>query len=228
MNRASAAGAALAYRLPGEWWEIPLTGAEAAATSVRALVRTRLGRRDDLAAARADQRRRLTDAATRAMSAGATQLHVSQRDGGVALASMLTEYRPRLPLGGHAAPALVADALARELVVAEAPDTPAGAHWDAFAEQGGAVFARADGFVLRCSRTREVPSGGGDAPALTVDYWLTVPGHAAVVLVSFTTALAELAPLMTELFDGVVAAAEWNEDAAAHHVGPPRVLGGRA
>lgn len=216
MIRASAGGAALAYRLPGEWWEIPLGSTEAVTASVRALVRTRLGRRDDLAAVRAEQRRRLVGAATRAMAAGATQLHVSQRDDdGVAFASMLTEYRPRLPLGERAEPALVADALARALAASEAPDVPPGAHWETFVEQGGAMFGKADGFVLRLSRTQDAPSSDGSIPALTVDYWLTVPGRAASVLVTFTTALTELAPLMTELFDGVIAAAEWVPDAAA-------------
>lgn len=216
MIRASGGGAALGYRLPGEWWEIPLDSAEAVTASVRALVRTRVGRRDDLAAVRAEQRRRLVGAATRAMAADATQLHVSQRDDdGIAFASMLTEYRPRLPLGEHAEPALVADALARALAASGAPDVPAGAHWESFAEQGGVVFRKEDGFVLRRSRTQDAPSGDGGVPAFTVDYWLTVPGRAAAVLVTLTTALTELAPLMTELFDGVIAAAEWIRDASA-------------
>jgi hypothetical protein len=77
------------------------------------------------------------------------------------------------------------------------------------------VFAKEDGFVLRLSRMQDAPSGDDGVPAFTVDYWLTVPGRAAAVLVTLTTALTELAPLMTELFDGVIAAAEWIPDAAA-------------
>ena len=36
-----------------------------------------------------------------------------------------------------------------------------------------------------------------------------------VVLVTFTTALAELAPLMTELFDAIIGAAVWIESEGA-------------
>jgi hypothetical protein len=71
--------------------------------------------------------------------------------------------------------------------------------------------------VLRRERRIEAADPANDAPVAVADYWLTEPGRNRVVLVSFTTALAELAPLMTELFDAVVGAAEWIEldDAAA-------------
>lgn len=208
MSLAQDRAAALEYRLPGEWWAIAVDGSDAAADSVRRLTRATLGRRDDQATARAEQRRRLTAAAHRAVAAGATQLHVSMRgEHGIAFASMLTEYRPRLPLGARAEPELVADALVRALARTGASRTSGGDHWGDFADEGGSAFGRADGLVLRRSRLVDGPSAA--APALTVDYWLTEPGRADVVLATFTTALVELAPLMTELFDGVIAAAEW-------------------
>ncbi|QKJ20366.1 hypothetical protein [Microbacterium hominis] len=211
-------GPALAYRLPGEWWSVPMTTADDASASIAALVRQTLGRRDDQATARARQRARLTDAAERARAAGATQFHLSLRDGaGIALASTLAEYRPLLPLGGQVDAAAVADALvgafAREATGDASIDDP----WERFAAAGGAVFAKDDGLVLR--RTRSVAGDDpGDAhaqvPTVIVDYWLTVPGRAAVVLSTFATGLAELEPLMVDLFDAVVAASAWIEDPA--------------
>lgn len=201
----SAPAPALRLRLPGEWEQLPLGADADIADAVAALVRIHFGRRDDQATLRAQQRDRLSATARRARDAGATQYHLSiAAPGGLAFASSVAEYRPGLPLGSAAEPAAVADELVRVLCPGEA-----GEHWDRFAAMGGAAFEKGEGLVLRTERRLDPADAERDAPAAVADYWLTTPGRAGVVLVSFTTALAELAPLMVELFDAVVAAAEW-------------------
>lgn len=198
---------ALILPLPGEWRALPLGDDEAIAADVAAFVRAHYGRRDDQATLRAEQRARLGEAARRARDAGATQFHLSlTAPGGAALAATAAEYRPGLPLGSSPEPAVVADALVRVLAGGAAADDAA--PWERFDAAGGAVFDRGDGLVLRASRRIEPADPGGVATAV-VDYWLTEPGRAAAVLITFTTALAELAPLMTELFDAIVGAAAW-------------------
>lgn len=202
----SAASPALRLVLPGTWQELPLGDDASITDAVAALVRAHYGRRDDQATFRARHRDRLAEAARRARDAGATQYHLSlAAPGGLAFASSVAEYRPGLPLGAVDDPAAVADELVRVL----APGAP-GEHWDRFDRSGGAAFEKGDGLVLRTERRLDPSDGERDAPVAIADYWLTVPGSAAVVLLTFTTALAALAPLLTELFDAVVGAAEWS------------------
>jgi len=203
----SAASPALHLVLPGTWQELPLGDDASITDAVAALVRAHYGRRDDQATFRTRQRDRLAEAARRARAAGATQYHLSlAAPGGLAFASSVAEYRPGLPLGASVDPVAVADQLVRVL---SPGDGEGDEHWDRFARSGGAAFEKGEGLVLRTERRLDPSSGDRDAPVAIADYWLTVPGSAAVVLLTFTTALAELAPLLTELFDAVVGAAEW-------------------
>lgn len=204
--------AALRLSLPGEWRAFALSpDDDAIAAEVASFVRERFGRRDDQATARAQQRARLGEAVRRARDAGATQLHLSLRaPGGLAFASTVAEYRPSLPLGESTDAAVLADALVGVL----APDVDGALpdqRWEAFGVAGGVVFERQDGLVLRRDSRIEAEDPQQDAPTAVVDYWLTEPGRNRVVLVSFTTALAELAPLMIELFDAIIGAAAWVE-----------------
>ena len=200
---------ALRLALPGQWHALPLGSDEQIAHDVASFVRGHFGRRDDQATLRAEQRARLTEAARRGRDAGAVQFLLSLRGPeGVVLGSSVAEFHPRLPLGANEAPPVVADALVR--VLADRDATAAGADpWEAFATGGGAVFDRGDGLVLRTTRRIDAADPRKDAPTAIVDYWLTRPGRADAVLVTFTTALAELEPLMTELFDAVIGASEW-------------------
>lgn len=200
---------ALRLALPGEWHPLPLGPDEQIGADVASFVRRHFGRRDDQATLRAEQRARLSEAARRGRDAGAVQFLLSLRGPeGIVLASTVAEFHPRLALGAHTAPPAVADALVRVLADREA--TAAGADpWETFATGGGAVFDRGDGLVLRTSRRIEAANPAKDAPTAITDYWLTRPGRAEVALVTFTTALAELEPLMTELFDAVIGASDW-------------------
>ncbi|WEK13561.1 MAG: hypothetical protein P0Y48_14050 [Candidatus Microbacterium phytovorans] len=200
---------ALELTLPGDWHPVPLGEDAAIDEDVASFVREHFGRRDDQAVFRAQQRERLRTAARRARDAGAAQFQLSLTvPGGVGLAATVAEYHPALPLGTATEPPAVADALVRVLAGGASSAAEAGDHWDAFAAAGGAVFDRGDGLVLRTTR-RRAPVDDDDLGATTVDYWLTRPGRPDAVLVSFTTALVDLEPVMVELFDAIVSAASW-------------------
>ena len=214
--------ATLELTLPGQWQALPLGDDDQIAAEVAAFVKAHFGRRDDHALLRGEQRARLSETARRARDAGARQFHMSlTAPGGIALASTVAEYRPTLPLGALTEPAAVADALVRVLAAraevaaggsggssgADGAEAADGAHWEAFSAAGGVVFDRGDGLVLRTSRRLDSDAEGVET--VIVDYWLTVPGAADVALVSFTTALAPLEPVITELFDAIVATAAW-------------------
>jgi len=203
--------AALLLNLPGNWQSFGLAADDdALAAEVASFVRERFGRRDDQATIRAQQRARLTEAVRRARDAGATQFHFSlEAPGGLAFASTVAEYRPALPLGESTDATALTDALVG--VLATDVDAEPSQRWEAFGAAGGIVFEREGGLVLRRDRRIEAADPERDAPTVVVDYWLTEPGWCRVVLLSFTTALAELAPLMTELFDAIVGAAVWAE-----------------
>jgi hypothetical protein len=205
----------LRFTLPGEWWPAPMEADAAERTAaIAAFVRTHYGRRDDLARARAEHRGRLTQALDAAIDQGATQYHVSlANDGGVAFASTLSEYVLPGAFGTDPAPALLAD----RVVVALHSESDADAAWRAFAAGGGLAFAKGESIVLRRIVRREAdPVDESSVESLTADYWLTVPGAAEVVLVTLSTVLLALEPLMLELFDRIIDAAEWVEAA------PPR------
>ncbi|ANJ27888.1 hypothetical protein ATC03_15365 [Agromyces aureus] len=214
--------------LPGAWWRAPLgADAETRAAAIAEFVRARYGRRDDLARTRADHRARLARSIDEAARAGAVQMHLSEsNDGGIAFATTITEYAVPGAFGTSAEPALLA-----ERVVGALTSGVAGARvdaadpWSAFAAQGGVAFAKGESIVLRRivrrgtertgvgaerSDATDGPDGAAEtAESITVDYWITVPGSAEVVLVSLSSVLAALEPLMLELFDRIVAAAEW-------------------
>ncbi|WP_203582274.1 hypothetical protein [Microbacterium hibisci] len=201
--------AALRLNLPGTWRSFELSpDDDQVAAEVADFVRERLGRRDDQATLRAQQRLSLGAAVRRARDAGATQFLFSlEAPGGLAFASTVAEYRPSLPLGESTDAAALVDRLVGVLAseVGADPDQ----RWEAFELAGGAVFEREGGLVLRRDRRLAASDPERDAPVTVVDYWLTEPGHSRVVLVSFTTVLSELAPLLIDLFDAVVGDAQW-------------------
>ncbi|GAA1941758.1 hypothetical protein [Agromyces allii] len=209
--------------LPGTWWRAPLEAdAETRSAAIAEFVGARYGRRDDLARSRADHRARLGRSIDEAVRAGAVQMHHSEsNDGGIAFATTITEYALPSAFGTSAEPALLAERVVGALTsgaagAGAAADDP----WSAFAAEGGVAFAKGESIVLR-RIARQVADRADDAgiagsaasdetaESITVDYWITVPGSAEVVLVSLSSVLAALEPLMLELFDRIVAAAEW-------------------
>lgn len=203
--------ARLTFVLPGEWWTAPVDAApEVRAQAIAALVASRYGRRDDLARVRAEHRVRLGRALDQAIGRGASQYRLSlANEGGVAFASTLGEYPLPPVFGGDATPEVLADRVVGALSGGGAADP-----WEEFAAQGGVAFAKGDSIVLRRLLRVEAAPGADDvAESLTADYWITVPERAEVVLVTLSTVLLQLEPLMLELFDRVIAAAEWGGSA---------------
>ena len=223
MTETAAPAPLLDLALPGEWSAIALESAEASAASVRALVRERFGRRDDQAVFRAEQRLALERAAADARRGNATQFVVSGRtDHKVSFGATVIEYQPTLVLGpGPVDAASVVDAFARRTMAVEAGrELKDDEHWGLLEDSGAAVFEKGDALVVRrdryASHAPTVPGRTGtpadhDEPLMSysVDYWITVPGERRLVLLSCSSILAELAPLMLELFDGIVDASTW-------------------
>lgn len=201
----------LAFALPGEWWTAPIDGdPDERSRAVATLVASQYGRRDDLARVRAEHRVRLGRALDQAIGRGASQFHLSlANEGGVAFASTLGEYPLPPVFGSDATAAVLADRVVAAVYGSGATDP-----WEAFAAQGGVAFAKGESVVLRrLVRAVAAPDADDVAESLTAEYWITVPERAEVVLVSLSTVLLQLEPLMLELFDRIVAAAEWGEDA---------------
>jgi hypothetical protein len=197
----------LEFVLPGEWWHAPLDAdLDERARAIAQLVRRQYGRRDDLATVRADHRRRLARALSAAIERGASQYHVAlANEGGIAFASTLSEYRLPPIFGDDATPAVLADRVVAAMRAGDEPEP-----WLAFEAAGGVAFAKGDSIVLR-RVTRSIADAADETSteSLTADYWITVPRRAEVVLVSMSTVLLQLEPIMLELFDRIVAAAEW-------------------
>lgn len=205
--------ARLRFELPGEWWHAPTDGdAESRSLEIANFVRSQYGRRDDLSQVRADHRARLARALEAAIERGATQYHVAlANDGGVAFASTLSEYALPRAFGDDPTPAVLAERLVAALRRTGDDTEP----WHAFEAAGGAAFAKGDSIVLR-RITRRVADASDESSAesLTADYWITVPGSADVVLATLSTVLLQLEPLMLELFDRIIEAAEWTDTKA--------------
>lgn len=212
---------------------------EERAHAISEFVRAKYGRRDDLARTRAEHRVKLAHALDEAVRAGAVAMHVSEsNDGGIAFASTVTEYALPGVFGTNPAPEVLADrvvgGLARsggaEVAAGAAGVAPdAGEAWSAFQAAGGVAFAKGESIVLRRVLRRGADASPTAAPhpgepnasqpdaaseattaeSITADYWITVPGRPEVVLVSMTSVLGPLEPLMLELFDRIVAAAAW-------------------
>jgi hypothetical protein len=62
-------------------------------------------------------------------------------------------------------------------------------------------------------RTIDVGSGDdtGTMETLVVDYWAAVPGTKRVMLVSFSTSMAELQEQLLQFFDAIMRAARWEQ-----------------
>ncbi|TPW72267.1 hypothetical protein [Schumannella sp. 10F1B-5-1] len=213
----------LRFRLPGEWWPVPLTDPTALEESLRGLARRKIGPQDDRAVLRAQLRERTRAAALAARDGGGVMTYlaleiVEDAPLPTSFTVFLPEQRltPVLGTGPDAVVDLIEQGL-RSLGVngiesAERLDTPV--------TQG-----------LRIHRTLVTPLAESDRPAgsvpdevpwaaeerrtLVADYWLAVPGRRRFVLVTFSTPLVPLQDVMLGLFDSIVQAAYWAEAPSA-------------
>ncbi|TFC43417.1 hypothetical protein E3T26_13925 [Cryobacterium sp. TMT1-21] len=205
----------LQFELPGAWWRIPVDSIDSAAASVKKLVAHKFGRNSSEATFRAQQRKAMSAAVTHAIEGGATEFHVSLKlDKRITFASTLTVYRPALTFPGQSTePPVIMDALALGLVRGDGSDREDGAdHWAVLEGEGAILFEKGRSYVLRRTSDHEQPGRGPDVESYTAikaDYWITVPGASAVLLVTFSSPLAELGPLLVELYDAIIDSAVW-------------------
>ena len=199
----TAGGAQLRFRLPGSWWQVPLTDAATAQASIRRLVEHQAGNRDDQATERENMRRRFFAAAERAIEGNGRSMHVAlEIVEDLPIPVSFTVYTPDLRL----TPAIGTDG-----------DAVIGILEQGLAARGGynaeqtRRFSIGESSVLRVHHDeimhRENPDE--DIPALVTEYWISIPGTKRVALISFSTALSGIDEIMLGFFDSIIGATYW-------------------
>lgn len=201
----------LRFRLPGDWWMIPLADRDAALASASRLVRHRIGPQDDRATLRARLNRDFIPAIDEAIRGNGQSLMIAiQVVEAVPLPIAITVYLPDVSLTpsiGRRADRVL-DVLQLGLdSVEENPEIGDLGEYER--------ITLSDSMALRTVRTRttEVGSGNdrGTSEVLVVDYWLAVPGTKRVVLANFSTSFVDLREHMLTFFDSIVRATYWQQ-----------------
>jgi hypothetical protein len=193
---------ALRFRLPGQWFQVPLHSREEARTAVERLVRHQVGPADDRAGLRRELTARFFTAIEGAIDGNGQSMQVAITIvPEVPISANFTVFLPEVTLTPAigTSPDAVMELLRRGLEGVTDLSTEA-------------RFDTADSAVLRLHREQaaRVDDENDDVPALAVDYWITVPGHKRVVLVSFATVYSELTEVMLTFFDSIVRASYWD------------------
>lgn len=196
----------LRFRLPGDWWLIPLADREAAVASATRLIRQRIGTQDDRATLRARLSRDLAAAIDEAIAGnGQSMLIAVQIVETVPIPISITVYLPDVsmsPAIGTSADRVL-DILEQGLEGLDVPEIGDLGELERVALKGTTA--------LRSVRTRQIEVGTGDdrglMDVLVVDYWVAVPGTKRVVLANFSTSYAELREQMLVFFDAIMRAA---------------------
>ncbi len=183
---------------PAGWWRIPLQDPHARTRSIRALARRQFRSVDNQPALRSQTERQLVEAAEAAAERAGVEMYIATETvAGVPVsASLVISLLPALPAGtdgargrGRLAAELRTDGAEVTLV-----DLPA----------GPAVRRR------WTKRTSEATRLGATDDSVLVDFYLTVPGGSALVLLSFATPLLPIAEAMAEFFEAVASTARWD------------------
>lgn len=193
----------LRFRLPGSWWQVPLHDEAEAEASIRRLVDSQVGRGDEHATLRRELRDELLDSARTAIGGNGQSMQIAlDIIETLPLSASFTVFLPEVgmtpALGTE--PSAVLSVLEKGLAASD----PSG-----FATASRS--ATPESAVLRIHRQRLVPADGErpEQAALSVEYWITVPGTKRVVLVAFSTAFVELEDVMLQLFDSIIALSYW-------------------
>lgn len=194
----------LRFRLPGDWWAVSLRNRDAALASAKRLVRHRVGTQDDRAALRARLVRDFGLAIDEATTGGGQQLLIAiQIVETVPLPITIAVYLPDLDL----VPAIGTRAEAVLDVLEQGLDAREGSDADRTRVEAAGAPA------IREHRIRVIEAGderdGGPLETLVADYWLPVPAHKRVVLVSVSTPFAQLQEAMLQFFDAILRASYW-------------------
>lgn len=200
-------GARLRFRLPGRWFSVDLSGADATTASIRRIAKDAVGPADDRATERARIRRQLEAA----VAEGAR--------GDVRAIMFSTEIAPGTPLPVTLLVFEPAD-LRMSPAIGTAPETVLKVMAEGLAQidpvaRASMVEVRGPG--VPALRTHRVEPVHDDTEAdgtirLTADYWIPVPGSKQLVMVRFATPLGELENMMCALFDEFVAVAYFSDE----------------
>jgi hypothetical protein len=192
---------ATGYKLvvPDDWFSINLEPGQAERDAAR-LVSRQFAGIDNAPHLKAQARRELTERADAARKAGGVEMFLSlMQIMGIPIAASLTTYLVPSPPGA-VSPDDLAPLLARDGDQVTVVDLPAGR-------------------AVRIVRDSDAPPewSGGDVPAQAlvsreVQVFVPVPGDGGVwLLLAFSAPLAPLAPVMTNLFDGVSRTLRWSQ-----------------
>ncbi|MDX3747854.1 hypothetical protein [Streptomyces sp. AK08-02] len=194
--------------LPEGWFRVHITP-ERREQSVDALVERQFKGIDNAPQIKAQARQELIGQATRAFDEGGIELYLSLQQAGplTVPASLLVALG--LPPQGGRLPALhdIADRLA-----AEGKDS-----------REVSVVELAAGPALRIREeydpARDRPPVAADKeaeyalPSVTLDYQVQVPRAEAILLLTFSTPLIQIADAMVDLFDAVAGSLSWTDSA---------------
>lgn len=197
----------LRFRLPGDWWATSLLDREAAVAAATRLIRHRIGTTDDRSALRARLRREFSAAIDEAIAGNGQSVFIAiQLVEGVPLPITITVYLldvelvPAVGTRGDRVLGILRQGLEGST------ERDAGDLTEL--ELAGTSALRRDRI-----RSTTVGSGGdsGSLDVLIVDYWLAVPETKRVVLVDFSTSMAELRDHLLPFFDAIMRVAYWEK-----------------
>ncbi|WP_217181714.1 hypothetical protein [Streptomyces sp. AC495_CC817] len=197
----------LRFRLPGRWFSVDLSSAEATTASIRRIAADAVGPTDQRATERAKVRRQLQEA----VAAGA--------QGDVRALMFSTEIAPGTPLPVTLLVFEPAD-LRMSPAVGTAPDRVLKVMAEGLKQldpvaHASVVEVRGPGVpALRTHRVELVDDGteSDGILRLIADYWIPVPETKRVLMVRFSTPLGELENVMCALFDEFIAVAVLSDE----------------
>lgn len=196
----------LVFRLPGQWWQIPLDDRDAASSSIKALLKNRFAHVDELAQFRHDLKRQFLAALEQAIEGDGVAMHVAiniVED--MPISASVCVYLPDVSISPAVgtAPVAVMD-IAQQGIEASSGGA------------AGVRFSAHESEVLRVSRRSviETKDDQDDLPLLLVDYWMTIPGTKRIILLTFATAFADIEEAMVTFFDSIVVATWWRRPEA--------------
>ncbi|MEU6222615.1 hypothetical protein [Streptomyces sp. NPDC047042] len=202
--------------LPEGWFRVNITP-ERREQSVDALVERQFKGIDNAPQLKAQVRQEMIGQATRAFEEGGIELYLSLQQAGPLTIPASLLIALGLPPQGGRLPALhdLADRLAaegkddREVSVVDLAAGPALRVRESYdpAREAGAVKAKAD------TDTDANADADYALPSVTLDYQVQIPRAEAILLLTFSTPLVQIADAMVDLFDAIAGSLSWTDSA---------------
>lgn len=190
------------FVLPGTWLRVDLASEATARSSIRKLVQTVVGNRDDRAQWRAELRGYFHAAADLAREVSTRELFVAQSIAqGVPLSASLSLSYPDLT--SHELSELGLADLAQIFGILRTPE----------ADVTDMPIGVSDGKIRAVRQiSHHLVPASDDVPAIPrvqFDYWIARATPAQIVLFSFSSTFVDFEVELAELFDAVVRTARW-------------------